>query len=597
MNPKKLKILEENFELYWSGKEPYISDQRFDELIEELKEENPKHPLITKLGLNTIRGMKYKHKNPMLSLDKVYKFEDLKKWINKTQRSPNENYIIQYKFDGLAGKLVDGVLSTRGDGQVGEDISRHKTHIDLVSGERRKSLIKLQKNSKEILGEIVIPKKRFEEIRISDFGTFAHPRNFVAGMIGRKESWPKGVRLDFVEYSSSKQEVVNARNFGKDRWEILVKDFRKNAIYPTDGLVIKLEDEKYAKSLGNTAHHPLGQIAFKFSGETASTKIKEIRWQNGKNSICPVAIIEKAVIQNIAISKVTLHNAGFVKGLNLAPGDEITIERAGDVIPHIVSLDKKGENFCSIPKRCPYCKEEVEWRGPEIFCTNLGCLGTKRARLMASLKYFEIDGLGDTIINYLFDKKIVTSPEQIFQVTFQDLMKIPGFAEVSSQKLLDSIEASKKKITYPIILATLNTEGVGKVTYKKILEYMTFEELVEAKKELLNIPGISEKRAIAIRNSIEEGKEYLKAITSLISPISEDSIKGRKRICFTGKMEKPRKYYENLALQHNYEISDKVDKSLDILVTTEITRESSKMTLARKYGVKIIELKDWMEEL
>lgn len=596
MNTKKIEILEENFKLYWSGKQPYISDQRFDELLEELKQENPDHPLITQLGLTTMRGKKYVHKNPMLSLDKVYSFEDLKKWIVKTQRTSSENYVIQYKFDGLAGKLINGVLATRGDGQTGEDISRHKSHIDLVQGDEKKSLVKIGKEKKEILGEIVIPLKTFDRLKVSEYGTFAHPRNLVTGFIGRKETWPKEIHLDFVEYSSSKKEVINARNFTKERWEIVVNDFRKSAIYPTDGLVVKLEDEKYSKSLGCTAHHPLGQIAFKFSGETASREIKEIKWQNGKNSITPVAIIEKATIKNVVINKVTLHNAGFIKGMNLAEGDIITIERAGDVIPHIVALDKKGENNCKIPKECPYCKHPIAWRGPEIYCTNKNCPATKLERLRCALRYFEIDGLGDTTINYLFCNNVITSPEQIFELSFDDLIIIPGFATQSTQNLLDAIKEAKKKITYPIILATLNTEGVGKVTYKKILQYISFEDLVNCKGELLNIPGISERRAISIRESIEKNIGYIEKLAAMACP-KEEVCSNKKRICFTGKMEKPRKYYENLAIEHNYDISDKVDKELDVLVTTEINRTSSKMTLAKKYDIKIIELNKWMEEL
>lgn len=595
MNPRKIKILEENFDLYWSGKQPYISDERFDQLLEELKKESPNHPLITQLGLSNQRGKKYEHKNLMLSLDKVYSFEDLKKWVLKNQRDPNERYVVQYKFDGLAGKLINGVLATRGDGRVGEDISRHKNHIQLIRDDKRIPLIKIRNKEKEILGEIIVSNKKFEEFRISEFGTYAHPRNFVAGLINSKD-WLNGVTLDFVEYSTSKREIIDARNFTKDRWEALVKDFRRSAIYPTDGLVIKLEDERYAKSLGNTSHHPLGQIAFKFSGETAQTKILEINWQNGKNSITPVALIEKVMIKNIAISKVTLHNAGFVKGMNIAKGDKITIERAGDVIPHILSVDEKGSDSYNIPLVCPCCGSVIDWRGPEIYCTNENCPGTRRARLMAALRYFNIDGLGDVVMNYLIFNGVITSPEQIFKISYDQLLHIPGFAETSANNLLKAINEAKEKVTYPVILGTLNTEGVGKVTYKKILEHMTFAELVNEEKELLNIPGINEKRAISIRKSIKDNLDYLRRITEIIQPKEEVSVKGKK-ICFTGKMEKPRKYYEQLALEHNYIPSDKVDKTLDLLVTTEMDRQSSKMMAARKYGIKIIELNQWLEEL
>ena len=153
-----------NFRLYWEGKPAEISDERFDQLIEELKAENPDHPLLKKVGLSVARGTKYIHKKPMLSLDKVYNFQDLKKWVDNVARGPEELFYVQYKFDGLAGKYVDGILATRGNGKEGEDISRRKANIRLITGDCRLPLVDVIAK-KEIIGEIIVSYPDFERYK------------------------------------------------------------------------------------------------------------------------------------------------------------------------------------------------------------------------------------------------------------------------------------------------------------------------------------------------------------------------------------------------------------------------------------------------
>ncbi|NCC46918.1 MAG: hypothetical protein EOM16_07780 [Bacteroidia bacterium] len=592
MMDKKIKILERNFDLYWQGLQPEITDQRFDQLMEELKTDCPDHPLLTKLGLNIPRGQEYIHETPMLSLDKVYLFSDLKKWIKKTARNGEEKYAVRYKFDGLAGKLKNQTLATRGDGKVGENISRHKNRISVVSSGKRTPLTISSKSF--MLGELVVSYDEFEKFKVQEDRVYKHPRNFVAGMINQKSGWPAGLRIDFVEYNSSKSRSFYAEELTEDLWKEIVSSFNVEKQYPTDGLVINLEDREYANSLGHTSHHPNGSIAFKFYGDTVFTTLLDVEWGHGKGCLTPVGILEPVIIGGVTVSKVTLHNAKFMEDLDLAIGDEVEIERAGEVIPHILSRKHVGDGKNPFPNSCPSCGAKLIRQGVDIVCPNVYCGGTEFEQLRTGLECFEIDGLGETIIKHLYDRKIVVRPADIFKLLLLDILELPGFAALSAQKLYNSIQ-SKREMEESTILASLNTPGIGKLMYQKVLDIVPFEDLPNTELSTLsNIPGIGKTRAIAIRRSLKQNKPYLQELLTLVS-IRKPVKKTGRTVCFTGKMEKPRKFYAEQAEAMGFQVVDKVSKDLDFLVTTEPDRKSSKMDAAKKLGIKIVTLEDWQK--
>lgn len=596
MKQKKLEILERNFKLYWQGLEPEISDERFDELVEELKQENPNHPFLKKVGIAVERGTKYVHKKAMLSLDKVYEFEDLKKWIKNVSRTEDEEFDIQYKFDGLAGKYSHGILATRGDGEIGEDISRRKPNIYLVQGIYTTPLLEYPKD-KEIIGEIIVSQLKFESYKKSMGKDFANPRNFVAGMINRKEALPFDVKLDFVEYSSSFTKRLKAFEFDT-KWQQTVEEFNKKKAYPTDGLVIKLHDTEYADSLGYTEHHPRGSIAFKFYGYFSYAELKDVIWSPGKNSLTPVAIIEPTALSGVTISKVTLHNAKFVMDNDIRIGDKLKIERAGEVIPHVIGNMKGVLRHECVPTRCPFCDEELVYEEPEIRCKNKNCPGTQFQRMKSSLDCFEIDGLGEMIISALWERQLLRTPVDIFRISQNQLLEIPRFGQKSAAKLYQAIQLARHNITPSTVLATLNTKGVGKSMYEKILKKISFKDLITNpdKDILAEMPDIGEIRAIAIVKSIRRNKIYLEDLLSQITLKEQAQTENSRTICFTGTMDHPRSYYHKYAQDRGYKPVDGVFKKLDLLVVPNKNWQSSKTRTAEKFGVKIITLEDWINE-
>lgn len=600
MNPKKIEILERNFRLYWAGKEPEISDARFDQLLQELKHDNPQHALLFKLGLNVEKGVEYKHHKPMLSLDKVYQFSDLQRWIRKVSRTSQEHFIVQYKFDGLAGKLEGGVLSTRGDGYIGENISRHKQRIKLIRRGCISNLLTVPEDQ-TILGEIVISKEKFEQYKKIGKQEFSHPRNFVAGMINRKDSFPSTISLHFVEYSSSPFLLFLAKELlcenGLQVWQQICSYFEEKQIYPTDGLVIKLQDEEYAESLGFTEHHPLGVIAYKFYGNASWTTLQDILWSHGKNCLTPVAIIRPVKLSGVTISKVTLHNAKFILDKKIHIGDELKVERAGEVIPHVLDVKQKSDSSISLPVVCPTCGSSLSYQEPELRCSNKNCPGTKLQLLISSLQLFEIDGLGITIIEHLYDMGVIKTPADIFVLTIEQLLKIPKFGQKSANKLLSNIQKAKA-MTPEVVLASLNTPGVGKSMYAKILSEIPFEQLIRGVdfNVLANLPNIGPTRAAAIKKSIGRNKEYLHQLLQYVN-IKKEQHKTGLKICFTGKMPQARSYYENKAKEHGFVPVDAVTKDLNILVISDAGWTSNKTQKAQSLGITILTLEQWQNEL
>lgn len=595
MNPKKIELLERNFNLYWEGRPTEISDERFDKLMEELRREYPNHHLLNDLGLKTARGTEYIHKTPMLSLDKVYDFPSLQKWVKRVARGDGEVFLIQYKFDGLAGKYTNGILATRGNGKTGENISRQKGNIRLVQFNKKTSLLKPIQD--EIIGEIIVDYNDFEKYKAALKQDFANPRNFVVGMVNRKDPLPSEIQLDFVEYETSFTRKMTAKEFENDKkWNKIVEEFQANKQYPTDGLVVKLENKFHYMSLGATEHHPIGAIAFKFYGETAWSKLNDVEWSHGKGCLTPVAIIDPVEVGGVTISRVTMHNAKFVLDKDIMIGDELEIERAGEVIPHVLNRKCGKTRKACIPNTCPTCGEELFYADPELVCTNPMCDGTKFEQFRTAIECFEIDGLGEKTIRHIFNMPEVKTPADVFKLTIQQISEIPGFQEISTKKLYDNIQKSKS-MTPSTMLASINTPGVGKAMYAKILERIPFDKLMGGidLEELATLPNVGEKRALAIKKSLRKNREYLLNLISIASVKTEEKKSGAK-ICFTGKMDKPRSFYQKLAKERGYNPVDSVTKDLDILVVSSLDWKSNKTETAKKLGVKIMELKDWENE-
>jgi len=329
-----IALIEKHNTLYWKNGTPEISDTEYDILLRKLEAINPDHPILQKVHTPAVvTSGKVKHKTPMLSLDKAYSLEELLTWAAKYARNDNEQFLIQPKYDGISANFADGVLATRGDGELGENISDKIELIELETEGYKGPL------DRPIRGEIIIRnddfKNLYSKIKRKDGKHYKNSRNAVAGIMGLKDITQmvqQNAKLTLIDYDMVSYSVKFA-NFAEKWTDILQKI--KSLPYPMDGLVIKLADKEYGDSLGMTAHHPRSQIAFKFSGVRKETKLLDVEWSFGKNCLTPVALLEPVEIGGVTIKHATLHNIQNIIDRDVHIGDTVTVERAGDVIPEL----------------------------------------------------------------------------------------------------------------------------------------------------------------------------------------------------------------------------------------------------------------------
>ncbi|MGN0848974.1 MAG: helix-hairpin-helix domain-containing protein [Victivallaceae bacterium] len=594
-----VQLIEYHNQRYWELGEPEISDDDYDRLMVELRSRDPNHPLLHWVGTQRTAsaGGKVKLAKPMLSLDKAYSLEEVVEWAQKYIRSKDELLLAQPKYDGISANFDGTILATRGDGEIGEDISDKLPLIELEAPNYTGQL------NRPARGEIVIRKDDFANLYSHIYkkggGVYKNSRNAVAGIMGLKDISDmirQHAKLTLADYSLVSFKIKFSELSG--RFAEIIETVEALP-YPTDGVVFKLADTAYSESLGATSHHPRGQIAFKFSGIRRKTKLLAVEWSFGKNALTPVAELDPVEIGGVTIKRATLHNAQNIIDMDIQIHDEVTVERAGDVIPYIVSREPGGERINAMITNCPGCGSTLVRRGPELCCVNPECFETNLQKLTAAVKNFGIEQLGEPTIRKMMLSLGVKKLSDIFKLTQNQLLKLDNFAKKSAANLYREIDTAKHVADYQF-LAALNIPNIGLDIAKILLKHFKLEELSTlSEDELLNVPGIGEKRAQAIvevlHSEAQEINDLLAAVE--VSKTAQNSSTTRPTICFTGKMPEKRSFYENLAAEHGYEAVDSVSQSLSLLVTADISSNSSKTGKAKKLGIPIVELQDFLRQL
>ena len=586
---------------YWEEAEPEISDDEYDQLVRRLTELAPDHPLLQTIQAPVVASSgKVIHRDPMLSLDKAYSLDEVISWAAKFVRSDNEEFLVQPKYDGISASWSGGILATRGDGETGENIT---DKVPLIELEHPAGIMPLGEFKGQARGEIVIREDDFRtlypKIMNRNGRPYKNSRNAAAGIMGLKDislMLLQHAKLTLVDYSLHSWKT-NWKDFRTD-WQDLV-DRIEQLPYPMDGIVIKLADQAYSRSLGNTAHHPRGQIAFKFSGVRQQSKLLKVEWSFGKTALTPVAEIEPVEITGTTIRHVTLHNLQNILDHDIQIGDTVTVERAGDVIPYIVESQPGEVRTPCVIENCPSCGAKLVRELPELRCVNPDCPETQLMRLLAAVKNIGIERLGEPNLRRLREVLGVKNLKDIFNLTVPDIMRLEGFQELSANNLYKEIQAARTAPDYQL-LASLNIKGIGPNIAKAILKTNTLKELEGMNAEqLANLEGIGPERAGAIEKELRERKaeidELLECLT--IVQTKSDSAEERPTVCFTGKMPEKRSYYENLAKANGYDSTDSVTSGLSLLVTAEADSTSSKAVKAAKIGVKVMTLADWLKTL
>lgn len=588
------RLLAHHDRQYWELNQPEISDAEYDRICERLRQLDPGNLLLHKINTPAVSGDgKVRHRTPMLSLDKAYSLEELLVWARKFARSEHEMLLVEPKYDGISAGFDGQILATRGDGSVGEDISGKLPLIELEAPGYT------GKVDRPARGEIVIRDDDFRtiyaNIRKKDGGTYKNPRNAVAGIMGLKDisdMLAQHAKLTLVDYSLISEAVTVADL--AEKWETLKEKFAALP-YPMDGIVLKFADLDFRESLGNTAHHPRGEIAYKFTNRSVRSCLLDVEWSFGKNCLTPVALLEPVELSGITIKRASLHNAQNLEDMDLKIGDAVMVERAGDVIPFIASREAGAERRDPFISECPACRSILERRGPELCCPNKECPGARLQLLTAAIRNLGIERLGEPTVAKLITHCGVRNLRDIFGLTADDLLKIEGFAAKSAANLIGEIRKARTVDDFALI-AALNIPGVGVNIAKMMLEKYPFEQLRTLPAETLaEIPGIGPERAAAVSAAMTERSAELDELLGAVSlRNSEAAPAGQKTICFTGKMPEKRSWYEALAATRGYRAVDSVNSTLTLLVAADVNDQSSKLRNARKFGVQIVALDEFL---
>lgn len=648
---------------YYVLDDPVVSDQEYDELMRELIEIEKRFPELVvpesptqRVGAPPMEKFEtVEHAVPMLSLNNAFSREEVLEFDDRVRRflklSGSISYMAEPKLDGLAievvyenGKLKVG--STRGDGFIGEDVTRNLMTIKSIPLE----LLELNgapiPKRIDVRGEVFMRIEAFKELNKMRLENgeppFANPRNAAAGSVRQLDSSITASRpLDVYFYAVGMVDGYEFR-YQHELFEVFPKwglpvnpevklcrdiheavefyeemiEKREKLPYEIDGVVIKVDDLSLQRRLGELSRSPRWAIAFKFPAHQARTKIKDIRVQVGRTgALTPVAIMEPVRVGGVEVERATLHNMDEIERKDVRIGDYVIVQRAGDVIPEVVkvitSLRTGNEKTFRMPEKCPVCGAKVVRPEGEAIhrCTNMNC----PARIKETIKHFaskramDIEGLGDKLVDQLVDKGLVRDVSDIYHLSLDQLASLERMGEKSAQNLLDAIEKSKNA-TLARFLYALGIRHVGEHLAKVLADHFGSLNAIKnaSEEDLMAIEDIGPQVAASIVDffSSEENLESIeKLLRAGVNPeaerpatVAEGSPFAGKTVVFTGTLssmtrEEAKERVEALGGKVSSSVSSKTDF---VVVGAD---PGSKARKARELGVKILSEDEFLQML
>jgi DNA ligase (NAD+) len=628
--------------------DPEISDAAYDRLMEKLKELEAAYPEIvtpdsptSRVGAPPREGFQtVRHTRPMLSLDNAFSFEALRDFDRRVREGIGREsieYIAEHKFDGLSIALwyVEGVLVhgiTRGDGTTGEDVTPNVRTIRSIPLRIDKELLRKAKvpASFEVRGEVMMTRKAFEALNRAQEQNggkvFANARNAAAGAVRMLDSSITAQRrLDFFAYylmtegravfpkhSESLQTLQALRFRASSDWKLCdgIEEVisyceawdtkRERLAYEIDGVVVKVNSVGIQNELGFTSKSPRWAIAYKYPARQETTVVSDIKVQVGRTgTLTPVAFLQPVLIGGVTVSRSTLHNMDEIERLGVQIGDTVLVERAGEVIPHVLKVVKEGKNRkpFRVPKECPVCHSKIHKVEGEVAyrCLNTACPAKRRESLIhfASRHAMNIDGLGEKIVDQLVDKEIVENIADLYALKIDDLSELERMGEKSAQNLLDEIEASRKN-SLPRLIYALGIPFVGERTAQLLANrFSSVEELASAKEEeLYEVEEVGPKVASGILEFFLEpaNRQLIKKLEKAgVRPTAEKrTVKSNKLVgksfVFTGGLaNRTREEAGEIVQQHGGKVVNSVSKKTDYVVVG--TDPGSKYEKAKELAV------------
>lgn len=675
---KLRKEIEKHNNLYYNEDNPIISDMEYDKLIRELRDLEESNPDLkveyeiknSKVGSGSeksenenvsptekIGGIasekfsKVRHRVPMLSLSNTYNISEIEDFDKRVKKiidvKKKIDYVLELKLDGLSISLIyeNGVLKqgiTRGDGQIGEDVTENIMEIESIPKKLKEPI------SLEVRGEVILPISEFSRINQEreDEGedVFANPRNAAAGTIRQLDkSIVKERKLDCYLYY-----LVNAEEYGmkthKESIEYIEKlgfkttkifelynDFgklekaidvwktkREKLDYETDGLVIKVNEFEHYDELGYTTKSPRWAIAYKFPAEQVKTKLYDVTFQVGRTGVVtPVAELEAVNLSGSVVKRASLHNFDEIRRKEIKIGDNVIIEKAAEIIPQVVNVvfeDRKGdEKDIEVPTNCPICDSELVKEEGQVAlkCLNPQCPEKVKREIayFVSRDAMNITGLGEKIVEKFIELGKIKTVVDIYSLKnyAEELENLEKMGKKSVENLINSIEESKKQ-GFSKVLYALGIPFVGKFNANLLTKNYNSIELLKEKsvEDLLEIKGIGDKVAVAVHTYLNDENNWAKIVAlkeiglqfeaeeTEEKEIEDNPIKGKSFLA-TGKLEKyKRNDIKDIILAKGGNYLSGVTKKLDYLIAGE--KAGSKLSKAEELGVRVLTEEEFEKE-
>lgn len=675
---KLRKEIEKHNNLYYNEDNPIISDMEYDKLIRDLRdleESNPDLKVEYEIknskvdsgseksenenvsptekigGIASEKFSKVRHRVPMLSLSNTYNISEIEDFDKRVKKiidvKKKIDYVLELKLDGLSISLIyeNGVLKqgiTRGDGQIGEDVTENIMEIESIPKKLKEPI------SLEVRGEVILPISEFSRINQEreDEGedVFANPRNAAAGTIRQLDkSIVKERKLDCYLYY-----LVNAEEYGmkthKESIEYIEKlgfkttkifelynDFgklekaidiwrtkREKLDYETDGLVIKVNEFEHYDELGYTTKSPRWAIAYKFPAEQVKTKLYDVTFQVGRTGVVtPVAELEAVNLSGSVVKRASLHNFDEIRRKEIKIGDNVIIEKAAEIIPQVVNVvfeDRKGdEKDIEVPTNCPICDSELVKEEGQVAlkCLNPQCPEKVKREIayFVSRDAMNITGLGEKIVEKFIELGKIKTVVDIYSLKnyAEELENLEKMGKKSVENLINSIEESKKQ-GFSKVLYALGIPFVGKFNANLLTKNYNSIELLKEKsvEDLLEIRGIGDKVAVAVHTYLNDENNWAKIVAlkeiglqfeaeeTEEEEIEDNPIKGKSFLA-TGKLEKyKRNDIKDIILAKGGNYLSGVTKKLDYLIAGE--KAGSKLSKAEELGVRVLTEEEFEKE-
>ena len=641
------KQIEYHSNRYYNEDAPEIEDYEYDMMMRELQslEENypeyktPDSPTQRVGGKadNTFESVV--HTVRMESLQDAFSHNELRDFSKRVNETVvNCQYVVEPKIDGLSVSLEyrNGVFfrgSTRGDGNVGEDVTANLKVIRNIPLKLNEPLEYL-----EVRGEVYMPKKSFEKVVdrqiLNEEKPFKNPRNAAAGSLRQKDSEVTKTRgldifvfniqqIEGKELNSHKQSLDYLKTLGfntiptyklVDNIEDAIEEIknigesRGSLEYDIDGAVIKVNDFESRTELGSTAKFPKWAVAFKYPPEEKQTKILDIEIAVGRTGVLtPTAVLEPVHLAGTTVSRATLHNIDFITEKGIAIGDIVTVRKAGDIIPEVLCVNEHlSDNIYKFPTKCPSCSSDVIREDDEaaIRCINPDC----PAQLLRNLIHFcsrdamDIEGLGPAILEQFSKNNMISSSADIYDLKSEDILKLDGFQEKSAKNIIESINKSKENDLSKLLFA-LGIRHIGSKAAKLLAEHFkNIDAVINASvEEICEIDGFGEVMAISVYDFFKTEKTkdlILRFKQHGVNTVSKTEIKddrfAGKTFVLTGTLPTfKRSEAQKIIESFGGKCSSSVSKKTDFVLAGE--EAGSKLDKANALGVKVINENEFKE--